>query len=70
MRRTKWYDGAIKPVRVGLYERRLNRLVSWSYWNGKYWGLLNSSAKFAVSMKLTRSVYKNLQWRGVTEKAE
>ena len=49
MKKTKWFMGYVKPVRVGLYERTIlidntQGSTRYSYWNGESWqiGKVNS----------------------------
>jgi hypothetical protein len=67
MKRTKWYNGYQKPVRVGYYERDywLNLgeelTVTQCYWNGTTWGLEGTDLVYT---------HQHLPWRGLTKEAK
>lgn len=58
---TDWFEGAVKPVRKGVYQREYiygkAKVPYYCYWDGKQW---SSSGDF-------KSVAPNqsLRWRGV-----
>lgn len=56
---TKWYPGSIKPIRIGMYERRQLHgqytYIFLSYWNGKKW---------CRKWDHQASLYQSLRWRG------
>ena len=72
MKTTPWFPGDVKPVRVGVYERRgqsRNRLFS--NWNGVAWGILAVCPFTAARLgERIRSNYQRLKWRGLTEPTE
>jgi hypothetical protein len=68
---TPWFDGHVKPVRVGLYQRKLSfvgREWVWSWWSGTHWGLFSLSPSVAVKAGKHRSGHQHLPWRGLCEK--
>jgi hypothetical protein len=69
MKLTPWFSGDQKPVRVGVYRRNIfgKGIASYSYWNGKFWGLYSPMPDVASSLswKNFRSKVQNLPWRGV-----
>ena len=75
MKRTKWYDGEQKPVRVGVYERDYSTLLLsfnyYAYWDGKRWYSATSTARGAEAMRLLLcdwpSDHQKLPWRGVVK---
>lgn len=67
---TPWFRGAVKPVRVGVYRRRLTQYgtMGYSYWDGlKWYGLAHTVdiAVFNYNHKI-KSVIElaQTQWRG------
>lgn len=67
MKRTQWYGGFQRPVRVGYYERDywLNfgeeSTVLQDYWNGSLWGLEGTDLVYT---------HQHLPWRGLTKEAK
>lgn len=58
---TPWFDGELKPVRVGLYERCTDSgFVLYSWWNGEDW---------YAGPALKRSLWQNIRWRGLTQQS-
>ena len=66
MKLTPWFPGDVKPVHVGVYERRLKFRagVYYSQWDGEKWLRLHWTVEGAAHQILD-SVYQNLPWRGV-----
>lgn len=70
---TPWFDGAIKPARVGLYQRcfsTVGRNWYWSYWTGKYWLALKYDKRRAGRSHAGVSCYQSLSWRGLASPAK
>lgn len=66
MKLTPWFPGTVKPVRVGVYERKFpNGWRSYNYWNGKAWPSPSPVPKGAEIFKSFCSPYQDLSWRGV-----
>jgi len=66
MKLTGWYLGDQKPVRNGVYKRKLP--FGWgpySYWNGVFWGGFTLSPSLAKHNRKWPSCIQNAQWRGV-----
>lgn len=66
MKLTKWFPGDVKPVHIGVYERRLK---SWTYvyysrWDGENWLYMCDTVDKAAS-QIIDSAHQNLPWRGV-----
>ena len=67
---TSWFDGRIKPVHIGVYERRSTfGFAHYSYWNGKKWKLISSTPEeaFKVRVDCHNSYFQTLEWRGVVK---
>lgn len=67
---TSWFDGRIKPVHVGVYERRSTFGFShYSYWNGKKWKLISSTPEEAFKARVDchNSYFQTLEWRGLCQ---
>lgn len=72
MKTTPWFSGAVAPVHVGVYERKLhaNILVLYALWDGSRW-LANGPTVKGALRKDALSNYqvgdKRAQWRGLTQ---
>jgi putative component of toxin-antitoxin plasmid stabilization module len=69
---TRWFPGEVKPVRKGVYEKRLvleafngNRVFQ--YWNGRYWCVSHTHVDIAFSSRIFKSDYQDGMWRGVAK---
>jgi hypothetical protein len=70
-KRTLWYPGNVKPVRVGAYEKVHNSFEKcYQWWNGKWWGICCISPDYAMAYNDQESQYQTLPWRGLEEKAK
>lgn len=67
MKLTDWFPGDIKPIRVGIYERRYSESINFSKWNGEYWSFGYYSVDLANERGHYLSQYQNLPWRGLAE---
>lgn len=67
MRRTKWYSSEVKPVRYGVYERKLpdGRIVCTWWDNG--WGCDAIYFLDAKWWRSGKSYYQSLPWRGLAQ---
>lgn len=71
-KKTEWISGRLKPVRVGVYERKLPPFVVFSYWDGQSWGCSCFAASEA-SLVHRISGTSNSQcrpWRGLLEETK
>ena len=67
MKLSQWHLGKIKPVHVGVYERKLRRdLQSFSFWDGKKWSVCSGFTYVHINRTLL-SGYQNLKWRGIVK---
>ena len=66
---TDWFDGAVKPVRNGVYEREYiagkAKIPRYCYWDGKHWYVGTDSLDQAVFHPLLTAPNQSLRWRGV-----
>lgn len=72
MKLTPWFDGSQKPVRVGMYQRRMrvwDRLC-WSWWDGQLWSRVRPRKAEAYIDRNYVSVFQNLPWRGLAHKGK
>ena len=37
MKVTPWFNGSVRPVYVGFYQRERNGIIIYSYWDGRFW---------------------------------
>ncbi len=69
MKLTPWFSGDQKPHRVGVYRRDFfgTDVISYSHWNGKFWGFYSAYAADAAKPfnASQKSSLQNLPWRGV-----
>ena len=67
---SQWHDGNVKPVHIGVYERRFGRINSdiiWvSLWTGKRWNWLYPvESKKGASKAKQVSYFQSMKWRGI-----
>jgi hypothetical protein len=66
---TPWFDGKVKPVRAGVYQRKFNKSVVYSYFDCEKW--FSSSRTIAMAEDIgtihdIESVCGPKQWRGLS----
>ena len=67
MKLTEWYPGDVKPVRVGVYQRRYpNNAIMYCYWNGLFFFAGEYTVNKAIVYKFD-TLRQNLPWRGVAK---
>lgn len=66
---TPWFDGKVKPVRVGAYERRIGHghTTEFAYWNGDKWTGYAGSPEGALSRIGMYCSWQEDQWRGIVK---
>ena len=65
---TPLFPGRVKPVRVGVYERkRLDKGFSYAYWNGIRWSVNCRTPAFALKFAHIHSSFQSRPWRGLAE---
>jgi len=66
---TSWFDGRIKPVHIGVYERKSSFGFShYSYWDGDVWKLISSTPHKAHEARSDDdSHFQHLEWRGLVK---
>jgi hypothetical protein len=65
---TPWFHGKIKPVRVGVYERKFIDTPGFSYWDGKNWfirALCENDAAYYGRKWYLISENQSRPWRGL-----
>jgi hypothetical protein len=73
MKKTEWYNGDKKPVRVGAYQRKYFIDGSFFFWFSWWDGQGFSPSRFLLSncqndkMKYGYSDQQNIPWRGVAK---
>lgn len=67
MQLTPWFPGDLKPVRVGVYERKYDTTqTAYCHFDGQNWRFGTTSLHFASDAASKRlSNAQNLPWRGV-----
>lgn len=69
MKLTPWYPGHVKPVRVGVYERKypdIYHAAVYSKWHGKNWGCGVYNIDQA-NREQSISAHQSLLWRGIAK---
>lgn len=68
MKLTPWYPGNVKPVRVGVYERKYPSffLPVFCKWNGDIWFCGSSDVEFANQDRIPTTL-QSLPWRGIAK---
>jgi hypothetical protein len=70
---TPWFPGNVRPVRVGVYERRQPSKwcsTQYSYWDGQHWGGSHSMPSDAYDYgRHSASLMQSVAWRGLTKEA-
>ena len=73
---TPWFDGTVKPVRVGWYPRKLSTdaYQYMNYWDGAEWHYnadesSNAPGWLPASKTMSESSSLSWQWRGLTKPA-
>jgi hypothetical protein len=71
MKLTDWFPPEVKPVRVGVYERKFGSSENCGLckWNGKAW-FWRCKTPFDASTESVKSGFQELPWRGLTENPE
>lgn len=72
LKRTGWYSGHQKPVRVGVYERNYGtKVTNYCWWDGKVFGcaVIGFSA-YVNYQQYGASLAQNLEWRGITKESK
>lgn len=76
---TQWFDGSVKPVHVGPYQRKDlpcagepgTEILYW-YWNGEFWvrgGYFGAELCCKMGdMDTPSPAQNNLPWRGLAQK--
>lgn len=67
---TPWFDGTVKPVRVGLYQRLMfpgfRHVYAW--WDGKRWSAASIFKTEALVLKGSYARNQiHAQWRGLAQ---
>lgn len=63
---TKWFDGSVKPVRDGVYQRRHFVGKVYSLFSNGHW-CLNQPTTLQASRAYYFSSRQDLPWRGLAE---
>ena len=62
---TPWFPSKVKPVRSGLYERRIPGVgIRYAWWNGMWWGGFAMRRDHAVANQTFKTAHPYGQWRG------
>lgn len=65
---TPWFDGSVKPARIGIYEREYPNGNYYSYWDGSRWGM--GYATLGIVRQTLWPHIQDLPWRGLAEQPE
>jgi hypothetical protein len=61
---TPWFRGSVKPVRVGIYQRRIYCELKFSRWDGRCW-MMGSPTFFYAEVRNDPSPMQDESWRGL-----
>lgn len=67
MKKTPWFDGGIRPARMGVYERKHGDGVMYSYWDGGRWCYSMYTAAGTLQYRHLMSKQQELPWRGLAK---
>jgi hypothetical protein len=71
MKTTPWFDGEIKPVRVGVYQRKWDDgSIGYAKWHGEHWGPSYDVTNPLAVQQADRSGFgfqTLMPWRGLAE---
>ena len=78
MNTTPWFPGCIKPVHIGVYERRgagCDYVDGYAFWNGAQWAWSAITPKTALLYRSNISRYQSddsipFEWRGILKDSE
>jgi len=63
---TPWFPGTMKPVREGVYQRKVSNVVKcYSYWDGEQWFLGAKTPHLAEIEPMLSMNQNRFMWRGV-----
>jgi hypothetical protein len=67
IKKTPWFDGSQKPVRVGVYQRKYEAGIRFCWFDGKRFGCNSRSASDAYHQYsiFGASFDRDLAWRGL-----
>ena len=67
---TPWFPGAVKPVRVGVYQQwcGYGRVIGYQHWNGNRWSAWAPTIKEALADAGCLVGANTGDWRGLAEK--
>lgn len=67
---TSWFPGSVRPLREGLYQKKLERGTAYSYWDGFYWYAFTLDKATAIwyhERGLKSGDQLRRDWRGLSE---
>ena len=64
---TPWFNGSVKPVRAGVYERKLSCIPTTCYWyfNGRHWCFGGDPDPSHAWSNSGAAYNQDLPWRGL-----
>jgi len=62
---TDWYSGDVKPVREGIYLRKVPAGERYAHWNGKSWAVSAETPMDAFYNMRWRSEFQYAPWKGI-----
>jgi len=67
MKRTGWYRGDQKPVRVGVYERKYSVGVGYCFYCRGLFSMSATTPQKAYTLRVVPSAVQDLPWRGLAK---
>lgn len=66
---TKWFDGSVKPVRDGVYQRNFQMGVVYAKFKNGKWRVPSASIQTANKQR-SYSIVPHMPWRGLAQNPE
>jgi|FreactTroBogLake_1042271.scaffolds.fasta_scaffold14497_3 hypothetical protein len=68
MTKTDWFHSPAQPFLHGVYERRFDSGIGYSYWDGRRWYFVGHTPEEAVTQARASMISQTQQiaWRGLT----
>lgn len=71
MKLSQWHDGSVKPVHVGIYKVRHERInnssAGWSFWSGYCWLHQKHKKAYCIHYSTHMALYQDKEWRGIVK---
>lgn len=65
---TPWFDGDVKPVRVGVYQRKVDSGFYYCHWDGSIWCFGGGPEPHYAWTYDSPAFNQSLPWRGLASR--